>query len=182
MYPPPPPPPPIVYIWYHIFAGPKRNFEKNNRKQNLLWNNNSCDLDAQLETWTAFIYENLSSNTAGASQFLTDFHNPNQITRFWAKFKLITKFHNSDKNSQFWSVWCGGLETVGGGVGWFLHLIVVGNISGGNYSWWIGPCKIIKRFMHIKNYTVVDLSVTFCDLSVIFRIRFFGEVPEAWKC
>ena len=28
IYPPPPPPPPILWIWYLIFAGPKRNFEK----------------------------------------------------------------------------------------------------------------------------------------------------------
>ena len=44
---------PIVYIWYHIFSVPKRNFEKTKRKQNLLWNSNSCDLDAELETWAA---------------------------------------------------------------------------------------------------------------------------------
>ena len=50
---PPPPPPPIVYIWYHNFSVPKRNFEKTKRKQNLLWNSNSCDLDAELETWAA---------------------------------------------------------------------------------------------------------------------------------
>ena len=48
-----PPPPPIVYIWYHIFAGPKWNFEKTKRKQNLLCNSNSCDLDAELEIWAA---------------------------------------------------------------------------------------------------------------------------------
>ena len=53
LYPPPPPPPPIVYIWYHIFSVPKRNFEKTKRKQNLLWNSNSCDFDAELETWAA---------------------------------------------------------------------------------------------------------------------------------
>ena len=51
MYPPPPPPPPIVYIWYQIIAGPKWNFEKTKRIYFVIVN--SCDLDAELETWAA---------------------------------------------------------------------------------------------------------------------------------
>ena len=86
MYPPPPPPPPIVYIWCHIFAGPKRNFEKNKRKQTLLWNSNSCDKFSQYQ--------------------------PNRTILIKIH---IHKFHNFDQNSQFRSVWCGGLETAGGG-------------------------------------------------------------------
>ena len=105
---PPPPPPPIVYIWYHIFAGPKWNFEKTKRIYFVIVTVVIWTLSWKHEQlWC----ENFSCNTAGGSQFLTNFHNPDQIAQFWPKFTLITKFHNSDQNSQFWSVWCGGLET-----------------------------------------------------------------------
>ena len=114
MYPPPPPPPPIVYIWYHIFAGPKWNFEKTKRIYFVIVTVVIWTLSWKHEQLRG---ENFSCITAGGSQFLTNFHNPNQIAQSWPKFTSITKFHNSDQNSQFWSVWCGGLETAGGG-GW----------------------------------------------------------------
>ena len=103
--------------------------------------------------------ENFSCNTAGGSQFLTNFHNPDQIAQFWPIFTLITKFHNSDQNSQFWSVW------------WV----------------WSNPLHIVWRYIvmqlsyHFQNIVKISLSHFFWTISHdIFLISTHTESPYWW--
>ena len=94
-----PPPPPIVYIWYHIFAGPKWNFEKTKRKQNLLCNSNSCDLDAELEIWAALRWKLLLQYSRWFTvldKFSQSWPNCTILTKIYIpNFIILTKIHNS---------------------------------------------------------------------------------------
>ena len=102
MFPPPPPPPPILWMWYLIFSGPKRNFGK--PKGSRLYHGIVTVLIWMLNWQHQQLQgENILCGDTSTRQFIPSHPIPTQqmAHRFRQFFTILTKFDNSDKKLQF---------------------------------------------------------------------------------